>query len=102
MIPCSQSSQKWQLHPNYSVRAAQGMPAPTADCRMLSWSRLLHEWGGWKRKRGGFDLQVKLPGSTPRNDGGGGLKVKLHLGGGGWRGPASDAEARQLGTAAKV
>jgi hypothetical protein len=46
-------------------------------------------------------MQVKLPGSTPRGDGGG-LKVKLHLGGGGRRGPASDAEARHLGTAAKV
>lgn len=47
-------------------------------------------------------LQVKLPGSAPRNDSSGGLKVKLHLGGGGRRGSASDAEARQLGTAAKV
>jgi hypothetical protein len=78
------------------------MPAHAAICRMLSWSGLLDEWGGWKQKCGGFDLQVKLPGSTPRNDSSGGLKVRLHLGGGGRRGPASDAEARQLDTAAKV
>ena len=88
-IPCTQSEQR---------RACPLSPPFAGCCRGCDCciGKLKVEGGGC------FGLQVKLPGSTPRGGNGGGLKVKLHLGGGDRRGPASDAEARQLGTAVKV
>lgn len=47
-------------------------------------------------------LQVKLPAAAAPAAKGGGLKVKLHLGGSRPAGPTSEAEAQRLATAAKV